>query len=172
MTGIWHRSMRSTPTPQNGSAPRDKGALSLFQQRLWVLERLHPRNPVHNVSCGVRLKGLLDGKNFAHAWREVISRYAILRTEFHAVHSAPQPVFLASPLAPLRTVDLEAIPTDQRETKLFQLAREEVRRSFNVSNGPLLRASLWRLAPLESVLLLVAHRIVCDEPSLELLLGE
>jgi len=70
-----------------------QGRLSVSQQRLWILERLHPRNPTHNVSCGVRLIGLLDAENFGRAWREVVQPHEILRTEFHAVEGVPQRVF-------------------------------------------------------------------------------
>ncbi len=59
---------------------------------------------------------------------------------------------------------------EERDAKVSQLAREEARRPFNLSQGPLLRASLWRLAPSESVFFLVAHRMVCDEVSLGILL--
>jgi len=69
-------------------------------------------------------------------------------------------------------VDLEGVSEKEREATLSQLAREETRRSFDLSRAPLLRASLWRTAPSEYVFFLVAHRIVCDEASLGVLLRQ
>jgi len=149
-----------------------QGVLSVSQQRLWVLERLHPGNPAHNVSCGLRFRGALDSEKFGRAWCEVVQQYDILRTEFHVVDGVPRPVVLA-PLSPqLGALDLECVEPEEREVRLSLLAREESRRPFDLSQGSLLRASLWRLAPLDHVFLLVAHRIGCDEASLEVLLRE
>src|ERR1017187_533832 len=89
--------MRSgPPSPQDGAPSLRESASSLSQQRLWVLDRLHPRNPVHHVACGFRLTGQLDAGNFASAWREVVQQHEILRTEFHAVEGTPQPVIVPS----------------------------------------------------------------------------
>jgi amino acid adenylation domain-containing protein len=164
--------MRSGPVAQEDGIPSPgQNAPSISQQRLWVLERLHPRNPAHNISCGLRLTGPLDAQEFGRAWREVVQPCEILRTEFHAVEGIPQTVVVSS-VPQLSHLDLESVPPEERETTLSQLAREEARRPFDLTSGPLLRAFLWRLAPLEYVLLLVSHRIVCDEASLAIILRQ
>jgi amino acid adenylation domain-containing protein len=165
--------MRSDPVaqPDQASAP-DHGALSVSQQRQWVLEQLHPCNPAHNVSCGVRLTGPLDAEKFSSAWRDVVQQYEILRTEFHAIDGAPQAVVLASSPPVFSVVGMEGFPPEEREARLSQHAREEVRRPFDLSKCPLLRAFLWRVTSSEYVFLLVAHRIVCDQSSLGILLRQ
>jgi len=159
--------MKSDPVTHE--APPDRGALSVSQQRQWVLEQIHPGNPAHNVSCGVRLTGPLDAEKFSRAWRDVVQQHEILRTESHAVEGVPRPVVLASLSPAFSVVDIEGVSPENREARLSQLAREEMRRPFDLSSGPLLRAFLWRVASSEYVFLLVAHRIVCDEPSLGIL---
>ncbi len=111
-------------------------------------------------------------KEFRRAWGEVVRRYEILRTEFHTVEGVPQPVVGASFPQQLNALDLEDVSPAEREARLSQLVREEAGRPFDLYSGPLLRASLWRLASLEYVFLLVAHRIVCDEGSLRVLLSQ
>ena len=69
-------------------------------------------------------------------------------------------------------MNLEGVSPEKRESKLLQQAREESRRPFDLSTGPLLRAALWRIAPSEHVILLVAHRMACDEASLKVLLRQ
>ncbi len=147
-------------------------ALSIAQKRLWVLERLHPGNPANNISYGLRLTGPLDIDQLQHAWSEVIQRHGILRTGFEITDGIPQAVSLASCSAQVSTRDLESISPQEREQTLNQLARDEARRPFDLSRAPLLRASLYHVSRTENVLLVVAHRIVCDETSLEILLRE
>jgi NRPS condensation-like uncharacterized protein len=156
----------------DGLLSRGHGILSAAQQRLWVLERLHPANPAHNVSYGLRLTGPLDLERFGWALRNVVQRYEILRTEFHSIEGVPQPVIVASTSPFLNVVGMESVSPDDRELRLSKLAREEVRQPFDLSRGPLLRASVWRLTPSEHVVLLVAHSIVCDEASLGVLLRQ
>jgi hypothetical protein len=72
--------MRSDPVAQQDrSASPVRGGLSVSQQRLWILERLHPRNPAHNVSYDVRLTGLLDAENFKRAWHAYLRERLLLR---------------------------------------------------------------------------------------------
>jgi amino acid adenylation domain-containing protein len=161
--------MRTVPVaPQDGTSSPGPGSLPISQQRIWVLERLHPRNPAHNVACAFRIRGPLDAEKLGVAWREVVQPHEILRTEFHAVEGVPQPVVIQSS-PPLSAGDLGDVSPEQREARLGNLIQEEAQRPFDLSSGPLLRASLWRVAPSEHVFLLVAHRIVCDEASLRVL---
>ena len=48
------------------------------------------------------------------------------------------------------------------ETRARELAEEHASRAFDLSRGPLLRASLLILAPLRHVLLVNLHHIICD----------
>jgi len=54
------------------------------------------------------------------------------------------------------------LPEEQREAKAKQLAREEASRPFDLTTGPLLRATLLYLASQEHVLLVTMHHIVSD----------
>lgn len=165
--------MRSDPeAQQNRSSSPAQGVLSASQRRLWVLERLHPRNPAQNVSYAVRLTGLLDAESIMCAWSEVVLQHEILRTEFRLVEGVPQPVVLASSSPLLIIANLEGGSPEEREARLSRLVREEARRPFDLSSAPLLRAFLWRLSSSDYVFLSVAHRIVCDQVSLEVLVRQ
>ena len=164
--------MRSLTEEEEGSSSPNEGALPISQQRLWVLERLHPGSPAHNVACGCRIKGLFDAKKIGFAWRDTVQQYEILRMQFHAVEGVPKPVVVTSVSEQLTPVDLEGVPQAEREVRLSQLMLAEAQRPFDLATAPLLRPSLWRLAPMEHVILLVGHRIVCNEVSLEIVLRE
>ena len=62
----------------------------------------------------------------------------------------------------LPVVELREVPEPEREAQLRALARAEVQRPFDLTQGPLLRAMLVRLADTEYVLLLSMHHIVFD----------
>ncbi len=147
-------------------------ALSIAQERLWVLERLYSGSPAQNVSYGSRLTGALDVDRLERAWKEVVQQHEILRTAFQSIDGVPRVFSVASSSAQINTRDLGDVSPPEREVNLMQLARDEARRSFDLSHSPLLRASLYRLSRAEHVVFVVAHRIVCDNASLAILLRE
>ena len=137
-----------------------------------MLERLHPGNPAHNVFFGLRLTGPLEVDTLKRAWSEVVRQHEILRTEFRVNDGVPGAFFVGSSSAQFNTRDLEGVSRQECEPHLMELARNESRLPFDLSCAPLLRASLYRLSRAENVFLVVAHRMVCDEASLEILLRE
>ena len=64
------------------------------------------------------------------------------------------------------------MPEGQREAKAKELASEEASRPFDLVTGPLLRATLLRLAPEDHVLLLTMHHIISDGWSMGILYRE
>jgi amino acid adenylation domain-containing protein len=72
----------------------------------------------------------------------------------------------------LRVADLSALSREAALNEARRLAAEEALRGFDLSTGPLLRATLLHLSASEHVLLLTLHHIVCDGWSLSLLISE
>ena len=96
-------------------------ALSIAQERLWVLERLHPDNPANNISYGLRLTGPLDVDKLKHAWSEVVQQHEILRTGFEVTDGIPQAISLASCSAQFTARDLESVSPQEREQTLMRV---------------------------------------------------
>jgi amino acid adenylation domain-containing protein len=145
--------------------------LSIAQQRLWVLEQLHPRNPAQNVASGCRLTGQSNEVTLESALNEALQQHEILRTEFRAADGAPAQMLSFSRVT-MNSVDLRHLAQAERETRFFSLAQQEAEKPFELAHASLLRATLFRLSDVEHALLLVAHRIVCDETSAKILLRE
>ena len=142
-------------------ADGEEAPLSFGQERLWFLDRLHPAIAAYNVPAAFRLTGPLDRDALAAALSEVVRRHEVLRTVFPADPATGWPRRRVLPPAP---VDLPWIDPSALE--------EEARRPFDLGRGPLLRASLARLAPEEHRLLIVQHHAVTDGGSLDLLRRE
>ena len=146
--------------------------LSFAQQRQWVLDRLEPGNGVYNLAFSVRLDGLLDLDAVQSALNAVAGWHEILRTEFHVERGEPVQVILPRHAVGATLVDLTDIPAATRDSRALRVLREEVGKPFDLSCGPLFRTQILRLSPSEHILLLIVHRIICDERSLQILFAE
>jgi amino acid adenylation domain-containing protein len=155
------------PIARDGDLP-----LSFAQQRIWFLDQLVPGSAFYNVLAAVRLNGGLDTVVLAQSLNEIIRRHETLRTTFASV--AGQPVQLIAPggSLSLTEVDLRGVPEEEQNSDVQRLAKEEARRPFNLTDGPLLRVTLLRLKEDEFVLLLAVHHIIFDGWSLGVLVRE
>ena len=101
-----------------------------------------------------------------------VARHEVLRTTFAEADGAPVQVIAPPRAVELPVVDLAALADAEREAEALRLAREEAQRPFDLARGPLLRATLLRLAEDEHVLLLIMHHIVSDGWSMGVLFRE
>src|SRR5437763_744398 len=118
---------------------------SFAQQRFWFLDQLEPQSAAYNIPTSIQLNIALDVKALEQSLNALIQRHEVLRTTFVAVDGQPMQVITSTLKVPLPVVDLSALPEAQREAETLRLANEEVRRPFNLVQGPLLRTTLLRL---------------------------
>src|SRR5215468_10341189 len=140
----------------------DSVPLSFAQQRLWFLDKYEPNRSVYNVPSALRLSGELDRGALKQSLNEIVRRHEVLRTKFPMVEGEPLQVISPSLAVSLPMVDLTDRSESEREDEARRLAAEEARRPFDLSQGPLVRMMLQRLAENEHVLLLTMHHIVSD----------
>ncbi|HVH13729.1 MAG TPA: condensation domain-containing protein, partial [Longimicrobium sp.] len=145
------------PVPREGALP-----LSFAQHRMWFLQQLEPESAAYNLPYALRLRGALDADALERSLTEIVRRHETLRTRFPAI--AGEPVQVVDPAGPVRvdTVTLGHLATDARESAVRALAAADAARSFDLAAGPLLRATLVRMAEGEHVLFLALHHIVSD----------
>jgi amino acid adenylation domain-containing protein len=155
------------PVPRDGAS-----GLSFAQQRLWFLDQLEPGNSIYNLSAAVRLTGQLNPCALQKSLNEIIRRHESLRTTFIVTDTEPMQVIAPELALALPIIDLCEIAEAEREAKVTHLALEEARRSFDLTRGPLLRASLLRLHHAQHVLLFTMHHIISDGWSMGLLVRE
>src|SRR6185369_8289735 len=153
-------------------------SLSFAQERYWFLEQINPGDVSLNVCRAFRVKGDLSLDRLDQSLTQVISRHESLRTTF-AINqlyagrdSKPAPMVTANSRLEISLMDLSSEAANRREQTAANLARAAAQQPFDLTLGPLLRVTLIKLAPREHILLLSAHRIVCDEASLEILFAE
>ncbi|MDB4950669.1 MAG: tycC1, partial [Gemmatimonadetes bacterium] len=146
--------------------------LSFAQERLWFLDRMEPGSAFYNVPAGLRLHGALDAPALERALGEVVHRHEALRTVFREVDGAPVQVIAPFAGFSLPVEDLSALPAVDREAELLRRGGEQASAPFDLAAGPLLRASVLRLADEEHALLLCIHHVVVDGWSLGVLFRE
>ena len=142
--------------------------LSYGQRALWFLHELAPESAAYNISAAARIHSTLDVAALEQSLQKLIVRHPALRTSF--------PVEAETPVQRVKdfiTVNLNQEDTCHlNEAAFSEYLREETIRPFDLSNGPLLRVSLFKRTQKESVLLFVAHHMVADFWSMALLINE
>ena len=130
--------------------------VSAGQRRLWFLTQLDAAaSAAYNVPAATRLRGPLDVTALRRALNAVVADHDALRTGFHLRDGD-----LVAEVAESAEVDLRV---EHGTDALEALAAEP----FDLTAPPLLRATLFRLAEDDHVLLVVLHHLVSDGWSLD-----
>ncbi|MGI5423693.1 non-ribosomal peptide synthase/polyketide synthase [Streptomyces sp. CA-179760] len=136
--------------------------LSFAQQRLWFLDQLDPGSTGYNLPMPIRLDGALDLAALTAALEAMVARHEVLRTRLVADGDGVPHQVIDPPAAfPLAVVDAsgEADP----DTYAAELLRADATEPFDLADGPLVRATLIKVADEKCVLLLTAHHVIFDE---------
>ncbi|WP_158827918.1 non-ribosomal peptide synthetase, partial [Streptomyces sp. NRRL S-118] len=137
------------------------------QSRLLVLDQLDPGSPQYHVPAAFAVRGPFDPVAFRRALDALVARHESLRTVFRtSPGGAPVQIVAAAGRAALR-VETD-VPAGEVDTRM----RAEAARPFDTSAGPLLRATVYAVDDASHRVLLVAHHLVCDGWSLQVILRE
>jgi amino acid adenylation domain-containing protein len=169
--------MQSAPTKQIVPIPRnsegsDNFPLSFAQQRLWFLDQLEGPRATYNIPTALRMAGRLDVIALQHCLDRIVQRHEVLHTHFATVDGVGAQIIAPHLEVPLPLIDLQTLGESVQQTEVQRLVTQEAQQPFDLSTGPLFRATLLRLAPEEHVLLLTMHHIVSDGGSLGVLVKE
>jgi non-ribosomal peptide synthetase component F len=150
-----------------GDAP-----LSLPQERLWVLWQLEPDSPAYNISAALSLMGPLDAAAAKSSLDALVRRHEMLRTRFDDSGDAARqiivPVEHSADAWRWETADVRNATPAEFDAQLRRRAREP----FDLTRGPLFRATLFTRGSGRHVLHFVMHHIVSDGWSINVLLRD
>ncbi len=148
---------------------------SFSQQRLWFVDQLVPGTAAYNLGVSVELTGRLDTSALLRSITELTRRHDVLRTTFRQNGDAIEQVVAPAPPEdePLATiVDLTHLAADARRAERERLARTDLTRGFDLTAGPLFRATLVAVDECTHDLHLTMHHIVSDGWSMGVLVRE
>jgi non-ribosomal peptide synthetase component F/thioesterase domain-containing protein len=135
---------------------------SVAQHRFFALEEIVPGNPALHMRACVRLAGKVSVTHLEESLRLLVERHESLRTTFQKEGEDLIQIIHPSQSIDLPETSLELVAASDQEKKLWESIRAEASAPFDLAEGPLLRARLFRLAPEEHVLILTTHHIIVD----------
>ncbi|NHN25908.1 amino acid adenylation domain-containing protein [Flavobacterium jejuense] len=133
---------------------KDYYVLSSAQKRLYFLYEFDKLSLAYNMPQTAKLKGVLDKNRLNNVFKNLITRYEILRTNFIIVNDEPVQQVLDS-------IDFEIEYFNATETEISQIIQKFIR-PFNLNKDPLLRVGLIHLSNKEHLLILDMHHIITD----------
>ncbi|WP_208886292.1 condensation domain-containing protein [Streptomyces sp. PBH53] len=152
--------------------PRDLYVLpaSPGQEWMWLIHHMLRDASPYVIAGMVRIRGHVAPDALRRSLDLLVERHEALRTVFRMDPSGElsQVIQQAEPVG-LTAYDLGAGAGTERVRRDFQ---EFAARPFDLSRGPLLRASLARIGPEDHVLGLAVHHIVSDGWSMRLMTSE
>jgi UDP:flavonoid glycosyltransferase YjiC (YdhE family)/alpha-ketoglutarate-dependent taurine dioxygenase len=144
--------------------------LSFAQQRLWFLDQLEPGNPTYNISGVVEITGILNIAALEQSFHALAQRHEALRTTFAMVQDQPMQVIHPNLEFVIPVINLESQPDIQQ--KIQSLINDELTRSFDLTQGSLLRVTLLRINSEQHIMLFSMHHIISDGWSMGILIRE
>jgi amino acid adenylation domain-containing protein len=145
--------------------------LTEAQKEIWYASQLgDDASLAYNDSVIAHLRGALDVDSLKKSLDALAARHEALRATFHASGEYQE----IAPTGTLETgaIDLSSLTKEERDAELQAILADESRAPFDLSDGPLARATLVKLEEDHHLLVLVAHHIVCDGWSFAVLLQE
>jgi amino acid adenylation domain-containing protein len=150
-------------------APTDAPpVLSFSQERLWFVDLLESGGAAYNIPMTLTLRGALHVEALARSFASVIERHEVLRSRI--VIQQHRPALQCHAWDRFELPVVQVCGADR--AALADIVRQEIATPFDVANGHLLRARLFRLGDDEHVLVIVVHNIVCDAWALGILFRE
>lgn len=150
----------------SGSVP-----LSKAQRGILVFERLNPGTAVFNLRFTARHRGPLDEARLDHALSALLYRHPNLRSAFRDDDGPTRHIEETAELSAQWT-DLRQLPRDRRESAAIEFAERLAAEPFDLSQAPLVRVHGIRLDDDERLLVFLAHHLVCDGASMQVLLAD
>jgi amino acid adenylation domain-containing protein len=139
--------------------------LSFAQERLWFLDRLGIGGITYNVPWILQMDGAVNVQALELAIAEVLRRHESLRTRFGDRHGRPEQIIDApSPFS----LPIHLLSPERLEESLQALAEQR----FELATGPLCKFDLLQTNAATFHLSFVAHHIVCDGWSIDLMVDE
>jgi amino acid adenylation domain-containing protein/non-ribosomal peptide synthase protein (TIGR01720 family) len=135
--------------------------LSFAQERLWLLDKLEQGSAYHISWCGT-LKGSVNVAALEQVLSEIVRRHEALRTTFVTVDGRARQVVSSQHVMRVSQVDVTGLSAADGIAEARRLHGLTTQRPFDLSQGPLLRATLVRTGDREHLLLFTMHHIVSD----------
>ncbi|WP_434114536.1 amino acid adenylation domain-containing protein [Paraburkholderia caffeinilytica] len=148
--------------PRSTAAFVDRAA-SFSQQRFWVLAQTQDAGSAYHVAVQWDVQGALDLGTLQRALDCLIERQEAWRSTLVETDDGivMQRIHAALPVR-IAEIDLHTSTENERALRLAELSTQHVGAAFDLSNGPLVRATLITLTNNTQRFLLTTHHAISD----------
>ncbi|MHB1081347.1 MAG: condensation domain-containing protein [Prosthecobacter sp.] len=134
--------------------------LSFPQRELWEAAPVPAGDVSNNICALIQVRGLLTPQGSEAALQKVVDRQEVLRLSILPGKAQPMQMIRRTAVPALRFHELS--PEQREPEAIEELAREIASRPFDLVQGPLYRAEVFRRSADEHVLVLVIHHAIAD----------
>ena len=146
--------------------------LSLSQQRLWMVDRLHGPSAAYNMAASLTLDGPLEMPALRATFNALLARHEVLRSSYQDIDGEPITLIAEQLELDVTLRDLSALDDAQRQQVAEQESLDNLRLPFDLRQAPLIRARVLKLGEQQHLLLLALHHMVADGWSVGVLVNE
>ncbi|MEL7001560.1 MAG: amino acid adenylation domain-containing protein, partial [Bacteroidota bacterium] len=142
---------------------------SLAQKRIWVLQNLN-NTKAFNLTWAYKIKGDFKPEALEFAFEKIIERHEILRTRFKVIDDELKQII--DPFETSRQViDIQKLHR-KHQRPISEILNDFIDESFDLENGPLIKAKLVRASDNDFLFMLGIHHIITDGWSVEVMVKE
>ncbi len=148
-------------------------ALSAPQKRIWILSQFKAVNVAYNMPGAYEFSGPLDPKLLSSAFDQVIDRHDTLRTVFREDETGEIRQFVQSLEETRFSISFRDLEYETDPMAILPgLLKDLTIQPFDLKNGPMLSATLFKLGAEKHMFFFNMHHIISDGWSMGVLLNE
>lgn len=136
------------------------------QERLWIMQALHPQSPFYQYGHLYKIRGKLDLELLEKSFQHLLQRQELLRSNFEKEDGRLKLILREESVLRIEKFEISDLQATQKKQQALQLAQKQATQIFDLANDPLLRISSIQLGPEEHWLVLAMHHIIGDRLSL------
>jgi len=145
-------------------------AISDAQKRLWILSQFEGGSVVYNMPSVIKMRTDIRLDILKTSVKAVIERHEILRTVFKEnPEGEVRQWVLKSKEQYLNIQYLDLVDSEDQQVKVEDYVNQDVLEPFDLENGPLFRAALFKIGEREYVFYYNIHHLISDGWSTEVL---
>jgi len=150
----------------------DSIPLSFLQSSMWVHQQLEPSSSAYNIILHYRLAISVDLQKFEQSLNAIIARHEVLRTTFPLVNGHPVQSIAPTLHVPIMLAEVDSDVQGDRLAAGFTKTSPVANKTFDLSNGPLVRMMLVKLDDSDYLMMIAFHHMVCDGSSIPMFISE
>jgi len=143
---------------QTGNSPVP---LSFAQQRLWFVCQLLEDSYIYNIPLAIDLYGELDHNALSFAFKKLIERHEILRTQIKEFENGVEQVVVPiEQISNIELIDLSISTLTRYEIKSILL--DYIKKPFDFESNQLMKIISFKVNENHNILLVIMHHLITD----------